>query len=96
MTKEFSESGVSFRYPENWALEREASGAAWTVTLQSKETAFLVVTLDPTMPTPDEMAKTALWKRCARSTRNWRPIRPWICWPAKWRSATTLSFSASI
>jgi hypothetical protein len=60
MTKEFNESGVSFRYPENWALEREEAGGAWTVTLQSKETAFLVVTLDPTMPTPDEMAKTAL------------------------------------
>jgi hypothetical protein len=60
MTKEFSEGGVSFRYPENWTLERDESGGAWTVTLQSKETAFLVITLDPTLPEPQEMAKTAL------------------------------------
>jgi hypothetical protein len=60
VTNEFSEGGVSFRYPESWTLEREESGGAWTVTLQSTETAFLVFNLDPTMPTPDEMAKTAL------------------------------------
>jgi hypothetical protein len=60
MLKQFSEDGVSFRYPENWSLEREAAEGGWTVTLQSKETAFMVVTLDPTMPAPEEMAKTAL------------------------------------
>lgn len=60
MTKEFNEGGVSFRYPESWTLEREEADGGWAITLQSKETAFLVVTLDPTMPTPEEMAKTAL------------------------------------
>jgi hypothetical protein len=60
MTQEFNEGGVSFRYPENWTLEREEADGGWAVTLQSKETAFLVVTLDPTLPTPEEMAKTAL------------------------------------
>jgi hypothetical protein len=60
MTREFNEGGVSFRYPESWTLEREEADGGWAITLQSKETAFLVVTLDPTMPTPEEMAKTAL------------------------------------
>jgi hypothetical protein len=60
MTKEFNEGGVSFRYPESWTLEHEEAEGGWTVTLQSKETAFLVVTLDPLMPAPEEMAKTVL------------------------------------
>ncbi len=60
MIKEFHESGVSFHYPDNWTLERESAEGSWTITLQSKETAFLVVTLDPTSPTPENMAKTAL------------------------------------
>jgi hypothetical protein len=60
MTREFNEGGVSFRYPESWTLEREEADGGWAVTLQSKETAFLVVTLDPAMPTPEEMANTAL------------------------------------
>jgi hypothetical protein len=60
MFKQFSEDGVSFRYPDNWSIEREAADGGWTVTLQSKETAFMVVTLDPTMPALEEMAKTAL------------------------------------
>ena len=60
MIKEFSQGGVSFRYPDSWALELEEADGGWTVTLQSKETAFFVITLDATMPAPEETAKTAL------------------------------------
>ena len=60
MIKEFSQGGVSFHYPDNWTLELEEADGGWTVTLQSKETAFFVITLDATMPAPEEMAKTAL------------------------------------
>ncbi len=96
MIKEFSQGGVSFHYPDNWTLELEEADGGWTVTLQSKETAFFVITLDATMPAPEEMAKTALEALRSRSTRNWRPIPRWICWPAKWRSVTIFNSSASI
>jgi hypothetical protein len=60
MVKEFNEDGVAFRYPDNWTLELENGDGGWTASLQSKETAFLVVTLDRTMPEPEQMAQTAL------------------------------------
>jgi hypothetical protein len=58
--KEFHEDGVIVRYPENWRLDREVTDAGWTVLLQSPETAFAVVSFDPNLPTPAEMADTAL------------------------------------
>ena len=60
MVKQFDEDGVSFRYPDDWTLEREETESGWTASLQSKETAFLVVTLDRGMPEPERMAAAAL------------------------------------
>jgi len=60
MVKEFNEDGVSFRYPDNWTLAREDVDGGWTASLQSPATAFLVVTLDRSMPEPQRMADTAL------------------------------------
>jgi hypothetical protein len=31
MTQEFNEGGVSFRYPENWTLEREEADGGWAL-----------------------------------------------------------------
>ena len=39
MPATFSDSGVSFRYPETWKLEREEIDAGWLVTVQSPGTA---------------------------------------------------------
>jgi hypothetical protein len=58
--KEFHEDGITFRYPENWRLDREPMDNGWTVQVQSPDTAFLVVSFDPDLPTPEEMAQTAL------------------------------------
>jgi hypothetical protein len=60
MAAEFEESGIRFRYPENWRLEREDNENGWTVCVQSPDTAFLVVTVDEDMPSPETMAQTAL------------------------------------
>ncbi len=60
MVKQFDEDGVSFRYPDDWTLERDDTESGWTASLQSKETAFLVVTLDRAMPEPERMVKTTL------------------------------------
>ncbi len=60
MVKQFDEDGVSFRYPDDWTLEREETENGWTASLQSRETAFLVVTLDRDMPEPQRMVHATL------------------------------------
>ena len=57
---EFSDGGIRFRYPENWALEREDNDAGWTVSLQGPGTAFLMVCLREDTPAIDEVADAAL------------------------------------
>lgn len=47
MIQTFERSGMTFRYPANWKPETEDAGDGWTVTLQSPETAFLIVSLRP-------------------------------------------------
>ena len=60
MSRQFQEGGVSFRYPENWRLEREESETGWTVSLQSPQTAFVIVACDGSMPTAEDVAQTTL------------------------------------
>ena len=60
MTKLFREDGISFRYPENWTLEREEADGGWTVSVQSPDTAFLVLTCDRGMPNTEDVAETTL------------------------------------
>jgi hypothetical protein len=60
MSKQFSEDGVSFRYPANWTLEREDGEHGWTVSLQSPDTAFVVISCDEEMPDREEVAETVL------------------------------------
>ena len=60
MAEQFDDGGIRFQYPENWRLEREDNDSGWTVSLQSPDTAFLMVCLREDMPTPDQMAETAL------------------------------------
>lgn len=60
MAAAFAESGIRFRYPENWKLEREDNDTGWTVSVQSPGTAFLMVCLRQDMPTTDSLAEAAL------------------------------------
>ncbi len=60
MSKQFSEDGVSFSYPDNWTLEREDGDHGWTVSLQSTDTAFVVISCDESMPEREEVAETVL------------------------------------
>jgi hypothetical protein len=60
MIAEFEDSGLHFRYPDNWRLEREDNEAGWTVSLQSTDTAFMMISLREDMPDVDQMANTAL------------------------------------
>ncbi len=60
MAAQFDEDGIRFRYPENWRLERDDTEEGWTVTLQSPDTAFLMVCLREDAPTTDEMVEAAM------------------------------------
>ena len=60
MASHFERAGISFRYPESWRVEREESESGWVVLLQSPGTAFLLLTLDESMPEMEEMADAAL------------------------------------
>lgn len=60
MAAKYERDGICFRYPENWRLEREESESGWTVSVQSPDTALLLVTLDAGMPDAEQVAETAL------------------------------------
>jgi hypothetical protein len=60
MAKQFKAGALSFQYPENWALEKDEAESGWTVSVQSPETAFVLVTCDEEHPSPDQMAAAAL------------------------------------
>jgi hypothetical protein len=62
MFNEFERSGVSLRYPANWRLEADGSDDpdAWTISIHSPETAFLLVSLRPDASDPAQLADQAL------------------------------------
>jgi hypothetical protein len=60
MAATFEEDGIRFQYPENWKLEREEDETGWTASVQSPGTAFFMVCLRDDLPTPNELAETAL------------------------------------
>jgi hypothetical protein len=60
MAAEFSESGVSFRYPESWTIEREESESGWVVTVNSPGTAFVTVCLRQDRPGVKELSTAVL------------------------------------
>ena len=60
MAAQFEDGGLRFRYPENWRLEREEDDTGWTVSLQSPQTAFVVVSCDGSMPSAEDVAQITL------------------------------------
>jgi len=59
MSKQFSEDGLSFSYPDDWGLEHEVAENGWTVTLQSPGAAFAMIQLDRDLPEPQQMVQQA-------------------------------------
>ena len=60
MLKVFTRSGIAFRYPGSWALETEDDGDAWTASVTSPGTAFLVASLRPGPVSPAQVTDEAL------------------------------------
>ena len=60
MPKEFSRAGVRLQYPENWTIQTEETESGWTVTFQSKATAFLLLSLETGTDDPARLADETL------------------------------------
>ncbi|HEY7428158.1 MAG TPA: hypothetical protein VH682_28250 [Gemmataceae bacterium] len=60
MRQQYQAEGISFRYPDDWRLEREESADGWTVLLQSPGTAFLTLTCDRSGASTEEITAAAL------------------------------------
>ncbi|HKB40988.1 MAG TPA: hypothetical protein VKD72_31460 [Gemmataceae bacterium] len=60
MSRVFREGSLSFRYPDNWQIEREDNDHGWTVSVYSPGTAFLTLTLDTDYPDSERVADTVL------------------------------------
>jgi hypothetical protein len=56
----FSESGLSFQYPENWKLERDEIDNGWLATVHSPDTSFYMLCYRDDCPTAEELADEAL------------------------------------
>lgn len=56
----FEKDGISFQYPDNWRLTREDTESGWTVSVDSPDNAFFVLTLDQEMREVGLVAQTAL------------------------------------
>jgi hypothetical protein len=52
----FDRDGISFHYPGNWRVEAEEGEGGWTVTLNSPETAFAIISLRPDARDPADLA----------------------------------------
>jgi len=63
MIQSFERDGIRFQYPGNWTLEAsegEPGEGGWTVSVQSPETAFLLVSLRPDADDPAQLADRTL------------------------------------
>jgi hypothetical protein len=60
MAARFDRDGIGLSFPENWKLDLEDSENGWTISLQSPDTAFLLVSLYEDMPESAEVAQTTL------------------------------------
>lgn len=61
MIRTFEREGIRFQYPANWVLETEEDAeGGWSVTVQSPETAFLLMSLRPDADNAAELADQTL------------------------------------
>jgi hypothetical protein len=57
---DFSESGVSFTYPESWQFEREETDDGWVVSVNGPGTAFVTVCLREDRPGVKRLTRAVL------------------------------------
>jgi len=60
MPTQFHEGSIRFLFPENWTLEKQESEGGWMAAVQSPETAFLLISLDASLPDTESVVATAV------------------------------------
>lgn len=60
MAATWERDGVRFMYPENWTLEDRLSAEGWSVTVQSPDTAFMMLNVYPEQLDVAELLETAM------------------------------------
>jgi hypothetical protein len=60
MPATYDRRGVSFQYPENWAVEEGQTDEGWCVTVQSAGTAFFLISIHNDRPTVRDVLDTTL------------------------------------
>lgn len=60
MTQSFERDGIRFEYPVDWKFDFEDIGSGWTATVQSRDTAFAMLSLRPDADTAAQLADEAL------------------------------------
>src|SRR5687768_9494304 len=58
--KTFERAGVRFQYPANWRIDVDDAADGWTVTVQSPDTAFVLVSLRSEAETAAQVADETL------------------------------------
>lgn len=56
----YDDSVIRFQYPENWQVERQESDEGWTISVQSPDTAFLLINGYTERPEVQDVLKSAL------------------------------------
>ncbi|MCS7015565.1 MAG: hypothetical protein RMJ19_14285 [Gemmatales bacterium] len=85
MPRTFEGHGIRFQYPDNWELEEMEMDPGWMVSVQSPDTAFMLLSMHPPELTVDEVLETTLAAlREDYYDLEHKPIRQRICQrPAK-------------
>lgn len=60
MAAVFEAGGIRFLYPENWLLERSQSEEGWSVSINSPNTAFMVISVYKDRPPVKEVLASTL------------------------------------
>jgi hypothetical protein len=56
----FERGGLRFLYPENWQVEEASADDGWSVTVQSPQTAFLMISVHEDRPDVQDVLDTTL------------------------------------
>ncbi|GBD36452.1 hypothetical protein HRbin36_01577 [bacterium HR36] len=80
MPRTFQGHGIRFRYPDNWELEETELDAGWMVSVQSPETAFMLLSMHPPELSVDEVLEATLAAlRDDYRDLECEPVRQRIC-----------------
>jgi hypothetical protein len=80
MPQTFQGHGIRFQYPDNWTLEETEMDPGWMVSVQSPETAFMLLSLHPPELSVDDVLEATLAAlREDYRDLEYEPVRQRIC-----------------